>query len=75
MQRCRPYKVRNVLSHLPKEQHDQARTTLRAARKLEVDESIRTLEQYASWLEREWTSAAASLREGLWELLRVNRRT
>ena len=34
---------------------------------------MRKLEQYASWLEREWPSAAASLREGLSELFTVNR--
>ena len=65
VQRCRNHKVRNVLGHLPKAQHDQARSTLRAAWKLEADEGMRKLEQYASWLEREWPSAAASLREGL----------
>ena len=73
VQRCRNHKVRNVLSHLPKEQHDQARSTLRAAWKLDADEGIRKLEQYASWLEREWPSAAASLREGLSEMFTVNR--
>ena len=31
------------------------------------------MEQYAAWLEREWPSAAASLREGLAELFTVNR--
>ena len=73
VQRCRNHKVRNVLGHLPKEQHEQARSTLRAAWKLDADEGIRKLEQYASWLEREWPSAAASLREGLSELFTVNR--
>ena len=34
---------------------------------------IRKVEQYAAWLEREWPSAAASLREGLAELFTVNR--
>ena len=34
---------------------------------------MRKLEQYASWLEREWPSAAASLREGLREMFTVNR--
>ena len=58
---------------LPKEQHEQARSTLRAAWKLDADEGIRKLEQYASWLEREWPSAAGSLREGLSELFTVNR--
>ena len=73
VQRCRNHKLRNVLGHLPKEQHEQARSTLRAAWKLDADEGIRKLEQYASWLEREWPSAAASLREGLPELFTVNR--
>ena len=73
VQRCRNHKVRNVLSHLPKEQHEQARSTLRAAWKLETDDGMRRLEQYASWLEPQWPSAAASLREGLSELFTVNR--
>ena len=73
VQRCRNHKVRNVPGHLPKAQHDQARSTLRAAWKLEADEGMRKLEQYASWLEREWPSAAASLREGLAEMFTVNR--
>ena len=51
--RHKDHKVRNVLGHLPKEQHEQARLTLRAARKLDADEGIQKLEQYASWLERE----------------------
>ena len=61
------------MGHLPKEQHEQARSTLRAAWKLDAEEDMRKLEQYASWLEREWPSAAASLREGLSELFTVNR--
>ena len=73
VQRCRNHTVRNVVGHLPKAQHDQARSTLRAAWKLEADEGIRKVEPYAAWLEREWPSAAASLREGLAELFTVNR--
>jgi putative transposase len=73
VQRCRNHKLRNVLGHLPKDQQEQARSTLRAAWKLDAEEGIRKLEQYASWLEREWPSAAASLREGLAELFTVNR--
>ena len=60
------------MGHLPKEQHEQARAPLRAAWKLDA-EGIRKLEQYASWLARDWPSAAASLREGLSELFTVNR--
>jgi transposase-like protein len=73
VQRCRNHKQRNVTSHLPKDQHDQALATMRAAFKLEAAEGIAKLEQYASWLEREWPGAAASLREGLEELFTVNR--
>lgn len=73
VQRCRNHKVRNVLGHLPQEQHEQARLTLKAAFKLEADEGVAKIEQYASWLERDWPSVAASLREGLSELFTINR--
>jgi transposase-like protein len=73
VQRCRNHKQRNVVSHLPKDQQAQALATMRAAFKLEAAEGIAKLEQYASWLEREWPGAAASLREGLSELFTVNR--
>ena len=73
VQRCRNHKQRNVTSHLPKDQQAQALATMRAAFKLEAAEGIAKLEQYASWLEREWPGAAASLREGLAELFTVNR--
>lgn len=73
VQRYRNHKVRNLVGHLPKAQQEQARSTLRAAWKLEAEAGIRKLEQYASWLERDWPSAAASLREGLSELFTVNR--
>jgi transposase-like protein len=73
VQRCRNHKQRNVVSHLPKEQQEQALATMRAAFKLEAAEGIAKLEQYASWLGREWPGAAASLREGLSELFTVNR--
>ena len=72
VQRCRNHKLRNVLSHLPKDQHDQARTTLRAAWKLEADEGMKKIRKYASWLEKEWPSAASSLQEGLEEVFTVN---
>lgn len=73
VQRCRNHKLRNVLGHLPKEQHDQATATLRAAWKLSPKEGQRKIEQYASWLQRDWPSAAASLREGLDEMFTINR--
>jgi hypothetical protein len=73
VQRCRNHKLRNVVGHLPKDQHDQARATLKAAFTLSAEEGQATLEQYAPWLEREWPSAAGSLREGLRELFTINR--
>jgi transposase-like protein len=73
VQRCRNHKVRNVLGHLPKDQRDQAKTTMKAAFKLDANEGIAKLKQYASWLERDWPSAAASLHEGLKELFTINR--
>jgi transposase-like protein len=73
VQRCRNHKQRNVTSHLPKDQHEQALATMRAAFKLEAAEGVAKLERYASWLEREWPGAAASLREGLGELFTVSR--
>lgn len=73
VQRCRIHKLRNVLNHLPKDQHPNARATLRAAWKLDADEGIRQIEQLASWYEKKHPSAAASLREGLAEMFTLNR--
>lgn len=73
VQRCRNHKLRNVLGHLPKDQHDQTRSTMKAAFKLSADEGIAKLKQYSGWLERDWPSAAASLQEGLDELFTINR--
>ena len=73
VQRCRNHKLRNVLGHLPEEQHDQAKSTLKAAFKLDEKEGKAKVEKYACWLEREWPSAASSLREGLEEMFTINR--
>lgn len=73
VQRCRNHKRRNVLGHLPKDQHDQARATISAAWKLPPEEGMKKIEQYAQWLARDWPSAAGSLREGLAETFTVKR--
>jgi transposase-like protein len=52
VQRCRTHKLRNVLGHLPEAQHDQARSTLKAAFKLDAKEGTAQLQKYATWLER-----------------------
>lgn len=66
-------KLRNLLGHLPEARREQARATFKAALKLDVKEGTAKLEQYATWLEREWSGAAGSLREGLDELCTINR--
>jgi transposase-like protein len=73
VQRCRNHKLRNMLGHLPEAQHDQARSTLKAAFKLDAREGTAELQKYATWLEREWPSATGSLREGLDEIFTINR--
>jgi transposase-like protein len=72
VQRCRSHKIRNVLDQLPKDQRDQARSTMRAAYRLEPAEGKARLEQLARWYEKDWPQAAASLREGLAETFTVN---
>ena len=73
VQRCRNHKIRNVVAHLPKDQHDQVRSAMRAAYKLEAKDGEQKLEQLARWLERDHPSAAGSLREGLAEMFTINR--
>jgi len=73
VQRCRNHKLRNVLGHLPKDQHPQARAVIRAAWKLDADAGEQKLEQFARWLERDHPTAARSLREGLSEMFTINR--
>ena len=73
VQRCRNHKERNVVGHLPKDQHEQARATLRSAWKLDAKEGMARVEQYASWLELKWPKASLSLREGLEEMFTINR--
>lgn len=74
VQRCRNHKRENVLEELPKEQHAQVRSLLRAAYKLErAEEGISKIEKMATWLERDYPAAAASLREGLEETFTINR--
>ena len=72
VQRCRNHRMRNVVGHLPKELHDQARAVLRAAWKLDAREGGARIEQFASWVETRHPDAAGSLREGLDELFTVS---
>ena len=74
VQRCRNHKVRNVLDELPKQQHGQALNLMRAAWKVKTaDEGEKRLEQLARFLERDYESAARSLREGMKEMFTLQR--
>jgi transposase-like protein len=73
VQRCRQHKVENVMGYLPEELKDQVKAALRGAFRLPAREGMARLEKQAEWLEGEYPSAAASLREGLTEMFTVNR--
>ena len=73
MQRCRNHKIRNVLSCLPQEQQEQVHSAMKAAFSLDAKEGNQKLLKLAQWLDREYPSAAASLREGLDEMFTINR--
>jgi putative transposase len=72
VQRCRIHKMRNVIDHLPKDQHKNVKSMLCAAWKLEAHEGKQQIQQMARWYEKKHPSAAASLREGLDELFTIN---
>jgi transposase-like protein len=72
VQRCRTHKLRNVLDHLPKDQHANVKSTLRAAWKLPAGQGKRQIEQLARWYDKKYPSASTSLLEGLDELFTIN---
>jgi len=73
VQRCRNHKIKNVMDYLPDDLKDQAKTSMQAAFRLEAAQGMSKLEKLAQWLDKEYPSAAASLREGLSEMFTVNR--
>jgi len=73
VQRCRHHKIENVMGYLPEHLKEQTKAAIRSAFRLPAKEGMARLEKQAEWLEREYPSAAASLREGLTEMFTVNR--
>jgi putative transposase len=61
------------MGYLSEELKEQVKAAMRAAFRLPAREGMARLEKQAEWLEREYPSAAASLREGLAEMFTVNR--
>jgi len=74
VQRCRNHKMRNVLDELPREQHAQVVSVMRAAWKLtDAGEGFKRLEGLARFLEHDHESAARSLREGMAEMFTMQK--
>ena len=74
IQRCQLHKARNVIERLPKSLHAAVRRTLRQAWELDdADKAERLLRNLARRLEQEAPGVAASILEGLDEMLTVNR--
>jgi transposase-like protein len=73
VQRCRHHKLENVMGYLPEELKEQRKAAMRAAFRLPAQEGMARLEKQAGWLDQEYPSAAASLREGLAEMFTVSR--
>lgn len=74
IQRCQIHKARNVIERLPKPLHISVRKALRQAWELDdADKAERLLRNLARRLEQEAPGVAASILEGLDEMLTVNR--
>jgi len=73
VQRCRQHKIENVTGYLPRHLKAEVRLVMKAAYRLPAKEGMRRLEEQADWLDKQYPSAAASLREGLEETFTINR--
>ena len=74
IQRCQVHKARNVVERLPTHLHVSVRKALRQAWELDdADKAERLIENLARRLEREVPGVAASILEGLDEILTVTR--
>src|SRR2546426_1901284 len=74
IQRCQLHKARNVIDRLPKPLHASVRRVLRQAWELDdADKAERLLRNLARRLDQEAPGVAASILEGLDEMLTVNR--
>ena len=70
IQRCQIHKARNIMDRLPKSMHAQVRRVLRQAWEMDdADKAEKLLRNLARRLERDWEDVAASILEGLDEML------
>jgi transposase-like protein len=74
IQRCQIHKARNIMQRLPKHRHASTRRVLRQAWELDdADQAERLIRNLARRLDQEWPGVAASILEGLDEILTVVR--
>ena len=74
IQRCQIHKARNIMERLPKSLHASVRRVLRQAWELDdAAKAERLLRNLAQRLERDWSSIAGSILEGIDEILTVTR--
>jgi len=74
LERCQVHKLRNVLDHLPEEEHAWVRHKIASAwSEPDAGKAEAELKALASALEKDRPGAAASLREGLEETVTINR--
>ena len=74
IQRCQVHKARNILERLPKSMHASVRSVLRQAREMDdAAKAEKLLRNLARRIEPDWEGVAASILEGLDEMLTVTR--
>ena len=74
VQRCQIHKARNIAERLPKEHHAATRRVLRQAWELDdADKAEKLIRNLARQLDQQWPGVAASILEGLDEILTVVR--
>ncbi|MET4214626.1 IS256 family transposase [Bradyrhizobium sp. LA2.1] len=74
IQRCQIHKARNIMERLPKEHHGATRRVLRQAWELDdADKAEKLIRNLARRLDQQWPGVAASILEGLDEILTVVR--
>ena len=74
IQRCQIHKARNIMERLPKEHHAATRRVLRQAWELDdADKAEKLIRNLARRFDQKWPGVAASILEGLDEILTVVR--
>jgi len=74
IQRCQIHKARNIMERLPKDRHASIRRVLRQAWELDdADRAEALIRNLARRLDQQWPGVAASILEGLDEILTVVR--